>query len=262
MHRILIGRYIPGQSILHRLDPRSKLFFSLFFLLLIFQMDTVWVVCIIQIFLTLIIQFSGISYRFFWGNIRPFFWFAIFLALFQILMVQEGVVLFSVISWEITSKGLWLGGLLFLRFLDMLLITALLTLTTTPMEITHAVSKLLKPLNRFHIPVDTISFMVSLTLRFIPTFLDEAEVLLKAQASRGMDFQEGTLVQKIKGIASIVVPLLIQMFKKADTVALALETRGFQKSGTRSTYRELIWKKQDTGCMLFLFFFYGLLWFF
>ena len=170
--------------------------------------------------------------------------------------------MFSVISWEITSKGLWLGGLLFLRFLDMLLITALLTLTTTPMEITHAVSKLLKPLNRFHIPVDTISFMVSLTLRFIPTFLDEAEVLLKAQASRGMDFQEGTLVQKIKGIASIVVPLLIQMFKKADTVALALETRGFQKSGTRSTYRELIWKKQDTGCMLFLFFFYGLLWFF
>ena len=116
MHRILIGRYIPGQSILHRLDPRSKLFFSLFFLLLIFQMDTVWDVCIIQIFLTLIIQFSGISYRFFWGNIRPFFWFAIFLALFQILMVQEGVVLFSVISWEITSKGLWLGGLLFLRF--------------------------------------------------------------------------------------------------------------------------------------------------
>lgn len=250
MNQILIGRYISGTSVLHKLDPRSKFLFSIFFLIFIFQMESVFDYVMVQLFLIGIMVFSRIPSVFLFRSLRPFLWFIALFLLFQMFVAKGGTVLFSIVSWEITSNGVWLGFTLALRFLDMLLITTLLTLTTTPMEMTHAISSLLKPLKRWNVPIDTISFMVSLTLRFIPTFMDEADILLKAQASRGMDFTEGNLVQKIKGAISIVVPLFIQMFKKADTLALALDARGFTQGGVRTAYRQLMWKGQDTGCMV------------
>lgn len=262
VNEILVGRYLPGNSWLHRLDPRSKFIFSLVFLLGIFQMNSLVDFIWIQLLLCGIIRVSRIPLYYLIRSLRPFLWFVLLFALFQVFVVREGTVLFSIISWEITSKGVWLGGILAARFIDMLLITSLLTLTTTPMEMTHAIAKLLSPLKRWKVPVHDIAFMVSLTLRFIPTFIDEAEILLKAQASRGMDFHEGTIGQKCKGIAGIVIPLFIQMFKKVDTVSLALEARGFRCGGARTAYRQLQWKKADTVCLSLAVCIVGGLWYF
>ena len=250
MNQILIGRYISGTSVLHKLDPRSKFLFSLGFFILIFQMQTVGDYILVQLFLIFVMLLSRISWLFLFRSLRPFLWFIVLFALFQLFVTDGGTVLFSIISWEITSNGVKFGLAFALRFLDILMITTLLTLTTTPMEMTHGLSRLLKPLKRLGVATDTIAFMVALTLRFIPTFMDEAEILLKAQASRGMDFEEGNIVQKLKGVTSIVILLFIQMFKRVDTIAVALDARGFQQEGTRTNYRKLEWKSRDTGCMI------------
>lgn len=249
MNQILVGRYLPGCSLIHQLDPRSKFIFSVGFLIAIFQIDSAADFLWIQTVLLGICVSSQIPAKMLFRSLRPFLWFIVLFALVQMFVVKEGMVLFTLISWEITSKGVWLAAMLAVRFIDMLLITSILTLTTTPMEMTHGLTKLLFPLKRW-VPVQEIAFMISLTLRFIPTFIDEAETLLKAQASRGMDLQEGNLVQKCKGIASIVIPLLIQMFKKVDHVSIALEARGFRRGAVRTSYRQLVWRKKDTLCIL------------
>lgn len=252
MTDLILGRYVPGQSIIHRLDPRSKLLAMFLFILIIFWANNLVTNLIMLTFTILSISLSGLGIGFIIRGLRSMFGLILFTTVFQMLFVQGGTILFQFGLIRVTDYSMAQAGLILMRFVLILSFSTLLTLTTTPLSLADAVEALLKPLKLIKVPVHEIGLMLSLSLRFVPTLMDDTSRIMNAQRARGVDFDEGSIVQKIKAIIPILIPLFASSFKRADALAIAMEARGYQGGDGRSKYRQLKWQLKDTLAILVL----------
>lgn len=250
MDKLILGRYIPGNSLIHRLDPRSKLIAMILYIIIVFWANNFITNLIMLTFTLVVIFLSQVKLSFFFNGIKPMVGIILFTTIFQMLFTQGGEVFLSLWIIKITSYGLSQAALVFTRFLLIILFSTLLTLTTTPLSLADAVESLLKPLERLKVPAHEIGLMLSLSLRFVPTLMDDTTRIMNAQRARGVDFGEGNLIQKVKSIIPILIPLFASSFKRADALAIAMEARGYQGGDGRTKYRLLRWTTKDSLTIL------------
>ncbi len=250
MDKLILGRYIPGNSLIHRLDPRSKLIAMILYIIIVFWANNFITNLIMLTFTLVVIFLSQVKLSFFFNGIKPMVGIILFTTIFQMLFTQGGEVFLSLWIIKITSYGLSQAALIFMRFLLIILFSTLLTLTTTPLSLADAVESLLKPLERLKVPAHEIGLMLSLSLRFVPTLMDDTTRIMNAQRARGVDFGEGNLIQKVKSIIPILIPLFASSFKRADALAIAMEARGYQGGDGRTKYRLLKWTTKDSLTIL------------
>ncbi|MBS4770475.1 energy-coupling factor transporter transmembrane protein EcfT [Carnobacteriaceae bacterium zg-ZUI240] len=261
LDNVLLGRFLPGDSFVHKLDSRAKLLFIMAFFVVVFSASTLADYGILVAFLLVCVLMSRITLGYFFQGIKPMIWLILFTAFFQILFVQTGEVYTSLWIIKVTDEGLWQAFIVTLRFTIIIGMSTLLTLTTNPLGLSDAVESLLSPFRRFGLPVHEIALILSIAMRFVPTILNEASTIMNAQRSRGVDFNEGSLLKRIKTIIPILIPLFANAIRRADELANAMEARGYQGGDTRTKYRQLKWTFNDTSVFVVLVLLYVILYF-
>ncbi|MBA2176958.1 energy-coupling factor transporter transmembrane protein EcfT [Halobacillus locisalis] len=242
---MIIGQYVPGESFVHRLDPRSKIAIIFFFVLIVFFANSVMSYGLLALFAIGAAASSKVPLPYIMKGLKPVWFLIIFTFLLHLIVTKEGDVLYNLWGWKIYEEGLVQGAAISLRFFLLILVTSLLTLTTTPIEITDAIEELLGPLKKIRFPVHELALMMSISLRFIPTLMQETEKISKAQASRGVDFRTGSFKDRIKAVIPLLVPLFVSAFKRAEELAMAMEARGYRGGEGRTKLRELSISKLD-----------------
>ena len=250
MDNMILGRYIPGNSIVHRLDPRSKLVAMILLIMIVFWANNPITNLILFIATGVFVALSEVPLSFFIKGLRSMFFLIAFTTLFQLFFISGGDVLFEMGFIKITSYGIEQAGIIFCRFVLIIFFSTLLTLTTMPLSLATAVESLLGPLKRFKVPVHEIGLMLSMSLRFVPTLMDDTIRIMNAQKARGVDFGEGNVIQKVKAMIPILIPLFATSLKRADSLATAMEARGYQGGNGRSQYRQLNWMNKDSVALL------------
>jgi energy-coupling factor transport system permease protein len=238
MNNFLFGRYLPGNSWIHQMSPQSKLTLSFYFVVVIFFANNLASYGALAALIIVVVLLSGVSITFFLKGIRPLIW--------QILFSAGGHVFWQWGPFSISDLSLINGGYIFIRFLLIIMISTVLTLTTTPLAIADGVQTVLKPLKKIHFPVDTLALMLSIALRFVPTLMDEMGTILNAQRSRGVDFGSGSLKHRVQAAVPLLVPLFTGAINHAENLSTAMEARGFSDSEHRSKYRVYRWQGKDT----------------
>ena len=246
MNKLILGRYIPGDSVLHRMDPRAKLLASFYYIGIIFLARTWQAYALLLVFTLALIGISKIKLLFFIKGVKPLLWLILFTVLLQIFFTRGGHVYWQWGFLTLTQYGLINGAYIFMRFVLIIFMSTLLTLTTPPLSLADAIESILKPLKVVHFPVYEVALMLSIALRFVPTLMDETTKIMDAQRARGVDFGEGNLFQQMKAIVPILIPLFVSSFNRADDLATAMEARGYQGGEGRSKYRILKWRTRDT----------------
>ena len=252
MDNMILGRYIPGNSIVHRLDPRSKLVAMILLIIIVFWANNPITNLILFVATGIFVALSEVPLSFFIKGLRSMFFLIAFTTLFQLFFISGGQVLFEMGFIKITSYGIEQAGIIFCRFVLIIFFSTLLTLTTMPLSLATAVESLLGPLKRFKVPVHEIGLMLSMSLRFVPTLMDDTIRIMNAQKARGVDFGEGNVIQKVKAMIPILIPLFATSLKRADSLATAMEARGYQGGNGRSQYRQLNWMNRDSIALLFV----------
>lgn len=248
--KLLIGRYIPYNSFVHHLDARSKLLVTILYIALLFLANN-WIgYFILTVFAFVGIYLSKIPFAYFLRGIRPMIWLIIFTAMMQILFTPGATPLFSFGLISVSQEGILRGLLIFMRFVLIIVISTLLTLTTEALELADAIEFYLQPLNRLSFPVAETTMMLSISLRFVPTMVDEAEVIMNAQRSRGVTFDEGSVIDRIRSFIPVLIPLFISSYDRAPQLATAMEARAYQGGENRTKYRQLIWHRTDTFVLI------------
>lgn len=246
MQNVLFGRYIPGNSWIHRMDPRMKLAGTMYFILIIFLANNWPSYLLLFLFVITAVSLSGLKWSFFLKGMRPLLGLILFTVLLQIFFTSGPTVYFSWGPLMLTREGVINGIYIFVRFVLIIFMSTLMTLTTMPLSLTDALESLLNPLKKIKVPVHEIALMLSIALRFVPTLMDETEKIMNAQRARGTDFGEGSIVQQMKAVVPLLVPLFISAFNRAEELAIAMEARGYKGGEGRTKYRQLVWRRQDT----------------
>ncbi|HFI0633711.1 TPA: energy-coupling factor transporter transmembrane protein EcfT [Streptococcus suis] len=250
MDKLILGRYIPGNSILHRLDPRSKLLAMFAFLLMIFWANNLITNLLLIAFVFGLVMLSRIRLSFFINGLKPMIGIILFTTFFQVFFTPGATILWEFWIFKLSVEGLQQAGIIFVRFVLIIFFSTLLTLTTTPLSLADGIESGLAPLKRLKVPVHEIGLMLSMSLRFVPTLMDDTTRIMNAQRARGVDFNEGNLIQKVKSVIPILIPLFASSFKRADALATAMEARGYQGGEGRTKYRILAWKWADSLAIL------------
>lgn len=261
MDKMILGRYIPGESILHRLDPRSKLLAMFLFILIIFWANNPLTNLILFFFTLFLVLLSRIPLGFFLSGLRSMLFLIAFTTAFQLFFTGTGQTLFEWWIFRVTDYGLAQAGIVFCRFVLIIFFSTLLTLTTMPLSLADAVESLLAPLKLIKVPVHEVGLMLSMSLRFLPTLMDDTLRIMNAQRARGVDFNEGNIVQKVRAIIPILIPLFASSFKRAEHLAIAMEARGYQGGNGRTRYRQLHWQGRDWLAIASILALAGLLYF-
>ncbi|HEL1654055.1 TPA: energy-coupling factor transporter transmembrane protein EcfT [Streptococcus suis] len=259
MDKLILGRYIPGDSIIHRLDPRSKLLAMFGFLLMIFWANNLVTNALLIVFVLGMVVLSRIRLSFFINGLKPMIGIILFTTFFQVFFTPGATILWEFWIFKLSVEGLQQAAIIFVRFVLIIFFSTLLTLTTTPLSLADGIESGLAPLKKFKVPVHEIGLMLSMSLRFVPTLMDDTTRIMNAQRARGVDFNEGNLIQKVKSVIPILIPLFASSFKRADALATAMEARGYQGSDGRTKYRILEWKLADTLAILVMLALAGLL---
>lgn len=241
----LIGQYVPSDSVIHRLDPRTKIMMIFMFVIFVFFANSFESYAWLIAFAVSAALATKIKLPFIIKGLTPVWFLVIFTFILHLIVTREGSVLFEIFSYPIYSGAVAQGTAISFRFILLILVTSLLTLTTTPIEITDAIESLLHPLNKIKFPVHELALMMSISLRFIPTLMQETEKISKAQASRGVDFKTGPVKDRIQAIVPLLVPLFVSAFKRAEELAMAMEARGYRGGEGRTKLRELKIEKRD-----------------
>ncbi|WP_392462141.1 energy-coupling factor transporter transmembrane component T family protein [Streptococcus parasuis] len=250
MDKLILGRYIPGNSMIHRLDPRSKLLAMFAFLLLIFWANNLITNVLIIAFVFAMVLLSQIRLSFFINGLKPMIGIILFTTFFQVFFTPGASVLWEFWIFKVSIEGLQQALIIFIRFVLIIFFSTLLTLTTTPLSLADGIESGLAPLKRLKGPVHEIGLMLSMSLRFVPTLMDDTTRIMNAQRARGVDFNEGNLIQKVNSVIPILIPLFASSFKRADALATAMEARGYQGGEGRTKYRVLEWKLPDTCAVI------------
>lgn len=243
---ITIGQYIPGESFVHKLDPRVKILISLIYIVDLFIVSNFKGYIFITIFTLFSIIISKVQFRYIYKGLKPILVLAIITALLNMLMTSgNNPPLFQWKFITIYREGLILAAFMVLRLVFLIIGTSLLTLTTSPIELTDGIEKLLNPLKKIGIPAHELAMMMTIALRFIPTLMDETDKIMKAQMARGADFESGNLMQRAKSLIPILVPLFISSFRRADELAMAMESRCYRGGEGRTRMKQLRLTSKD-----------------
>ncbi|HLG28019.1 MAG TPA: energy-coupling factor transporter transmembrane protein EcfT [Paenisporosarcina sp.] len=252
MEKMIFGRYIPGDSFIHKLDPRSKLTFVFLFIAVVFLANNALTYALLLAFTFVTVLFSRIRLYFLINGLKPILFLLVFTFLLHIFFTKEGDLLFKWQFIEVYEEGLKLGIFIAIRFLVLVFITSILTLTTSPISITDGLEVLLNPFKRFKLPVHELALMMSISLRFIPTLMDETDKIMKAQMARGSDISTGSIKDRIKAVVPLLIPLFVSAFKRAEDLAVAMEVRGYRGGEGRTRYRQLKWNWRDSTVLMLL----------
>lgn len=250
MNKLIFGRYIPGDSLIHQMDPRAKLLASFYFIGIIFLANNWQSYALLAIFTFVAVGLSKINLLFFIRGLRALIGLILFTVFLQVFFTNGGTIYWQWGIFRLTEYGVTNGIFIFCRFVLIIFMSTLLTLTTLPLELSDAIESLLRPLKAFKLPVHEFSLMLSIALRYVPTLMDETEKIMNAQRARGVDFSEGNLIQKMRAIIPLLIPLFVSSFTRAIDLAYAMEARGYQGGNGRTKYRLLEWKLLDTITIL------------
>jgi energy-coupling factor transport system permease protein len=245
LKQISLGRYYPGNSILHRLDPRVKIILSFFYMVVIFLVQSALPMLLIALATVLLILLSRVPVRHILSSLKPILFILIFAFVINLLTVR-GDKLVEIGPVTISYQGLNLAIRMAARLTFLILSTTLfLTLTTTPILVADAIESLLNPLRRIGFPAHEMAMMMSIALRFVPTLLEETEKIMKAQSSRGADYDTGGLIAKARGLVSVLIPLFVSAFKRAEELAVAMEARCYRGGEGRTRLKIMRYEKTD-----------------
>jgi energy-coupling factor transport system permease protein len=255
MHQLIqditLGGYLPGDSVLHRLDPRTKLLGLAAMLLAVFINSDTYGILVTAAAIALLAWLSRTGWRvWFWGLSR-FAWMLAVVAAANLFFRSSGEVI-SIGEWELpfTSEGVQTGLKFTLQLVEAIMLSMLLTFATTPRELTRGVQRLSSPLKRLKIPVDDIGMVLLLAIRFIPLLQQELRTIIDAQRSRGVEFSRGNLMVRARNLTAVLVPALVATLRRADTLALAMTARGFEPGKSRSEYKPLRFTEIDYAAMV------------
>lgn len=239
MNTIALGRYLPLNSAVERMDPRAKIMIMLFLMIAIFIPAGVWGYLLIALFIVVALKLSKLSISFALRSIKPMTFMMVFLLIINIFVVKTGIPWVHIGWFSIYSDAIYQTLYIVIRLMMMIIITTILTATTKPLDLTLGIEKLLHPFEKIGLPAHVIAMMISIALRFIPTLIEETQRIMNAQASRGVDLENGTLKEKIMAVLALIVPLFVSAFDRADQLANAMEARGYDPQKQRTRYKVL-----------------------
>lgn len=241
---ITLGQYYQTDSVIHRLDPRVKLVTTLCYIISLFIVDSAVGYVIAGLFLVLIIKLSKVPVKFMVRGMKSILFLLIMAVVFN-LFLTPGEAVVSIWKLHITKEGIALASMMAVRLVFLIMGSSVMTLTTTPNNLTDGLESLMKPLRVIKVPVHEIAMMMSIALRFIPILLEETDKIMKAQIARGADFESGNLIKKAKSMVPLLVPLFISAFRRANDLATAMEARCYRGGDHRTKMKPLIYKKRD-----------------
>lgn len=245
LKNITIGQFFPGNSMVHRLDPRTKLLATIALIAVVFVSQGFAGFLVIAAFVLLTAASTGIHLKFLIRGLKPIFFIIIFTFVLNLFFQNGGKVLFQLGFLRITSDGLRMASFTAVRLILLVVSSQLLTLTTSPISLTDGLESLLGPLKRVHFPAHEIAMMMSIALRFIPTLMDEANKIMRAQMARGADFESGNFIKRAKAMIPLLVPLFVGAFRRAQDLALAMEARCYRGGEGRTRMRQLHYGARD-----------------
>ena len=248
---ITLGQYYPADSVIHKLDPRVKLFGTLIYIISLFVFKGLPAFILAAIFLVVLIKLSKVPFSYMVKGLKTIVLIMLFAAVF-VLFLTPGTKLVSFWIFTITYEGLKNAVVMMVRLMFLIIGTSLMTLTTTPNELTDGLEKALSPLKYIKVPVHEIAMMMSIALRFIPILIEETDKIMKAQMARGADFEHGNLIQKAKNMVPLLVPLFVSAFRRANDLAMAMEARCYRGGEGRTKMKPLHYQKRDRMAYLTL----------
>lgn len=239
MNNIALGRYLPLNSVVDKMDPRAKILIMLLLMIAIFIPAGFWGYLLIFAFIWIALKLSKLTIGFALRSMKPMLFIMVFLLVINVFAIKTGVPLVQWGWFSIYSDAISQTVYIIVRLMLMVIITTILTATTKPLDLTLGIEKLLKPFEVIGVPAHIIAMMISIALRFIPTLIEETQRIMNAQASRGVDLENGTLKEKIMAVLALIVPLFVSAFDRADQLANAMEARGYDPQRERTRYKVL-----------------------
>lgn len=241
---ITLGQYYQTESVIHKLDPRVKLGGTLLYIISLFLFRSFLGYIIAAIFLGMVIRLSHVPFKFMIKGMKAIFFLLLITVVFN-LFLTPGTELISFWKLSITVEGLRMAVTMAVRLTLLIVGSSVMTLTTTPNNLTDGMEKMMKPLKIFHVPVHEVAMIMSIALRFIPILMEETDKIMKAQIARGADFESGNLIKRAKALVPLLVPLFISAFRRANDLAMAMEARCYRGGEGRTKMKPLIYKKRD-----------------
>ncbi len=241
---LTIGQHYPIESIVHELDPRLKILITFAYIVSLFIIQSFPVYILVVLFLVLTISFSKVPIKFVLKGLKPIF-VIILITFFINLFMTPGEQIFKLFFLKVTKEGVYQAGFMALRLVLLIMGTSILTLTTSPILLTDGIERLLSPFKRIGLPAHELAMMMTIALRFIPTLMEETEKIMKAQKARGADFESGNIINRAKNLVPLLVPLFISAFRRADELAMAMESRCYRGGENRTRMRQLVFRKND-----------------
>ncbi len=265
MGNFTLGRYMPLDSPVHKMDPRAKIGAMLIVMIAVFFPSGWTGYGILFVIAAGMILLSRLSFKFIWKSMKPMMFMMLFLMVINCFVIKTGTLLLTIGSFTIYSGALLQTAYIVVRLLLMIMITTCLTATTKPLDMTLGIEDLLSPFRKIGVPAHEIAMLISIALRFIPDLIEETQKIMKAQESRGVDLKEGKMMERIMAILSLIVPLFVSAFQRADDLANAMEARGYAPGETRTRYKVLKMHGRDyilllgavcvLSCMIWLSYF-------
>lgn len=243
---ITLGQYFPGNTVIHRLDPRCKLLLVVAYIVLIFCIKNFVGYAVLAAFTFGCIFLSKVPFKFVIKGLKPILVFIVITGLFN-LFLTGGEPIFHWWIFTVTKEGVGFAAFMVLRLIFLILGTSLLTLTTSPIALTDGLEQLLSPFKKIGLPAHELAMMMTIALRFIPTLMEETDKIIKAQSARGADFESGNILRRAKAMVPILIPLFISAFRRADELATAMECRCYRGGENRTRLRELKLSRADLG---------------
>lgn len=241
---ITLGQYFPGNSFIHKLDPRTKILLTILLIVALFAMTNFYAYAVLLCFFVLIVFVAKLSFWRLLHSVKPL-WPIILITFIVHMFSGEGTVLYKVAFLKVTVEGLEKGALMVIRLVFLILFSSVMTMTTSPLELTDGLERLLKPFKKIGLPAHELAMMMTIALRFIPTLLNELEKIMLAQTARGVDFSSGGLMKRGKNMLSLVIPLFLSAFRRADELATAMEARCYHGGEGRTRMKELVLEGRD-----------------
>lgn len=246
---ITLGQYYDTESPIHKMDPRTKILFTVFYMVTLFLIDGIYAYTAIVLLTALIIALSNIPLKFMLKGLKPILLLVVITALLNLFMTP-GEEMFRYGFLKITKEGIFMASKMAIRIILLIIGSSVLTLTTTPTVMTGGLELLLSPLKKVGIPISVFVMMISIALRFIPTLIDETDKIIKAQTSRGADFENKNPLKRIKAMIPILIPLFVSAFRRADDLAVAMECRCYNADSRRTSYRRFRFGKYDLYALI------------
>ena len=254
---ITIGQYFPGNSLIHRLDPRFKIVITLIYILMLFTGSNIICLAVGGVYTIAALLLSRIPFKMFWKSVKPLLPFLLLTAVLNVLLVDSGDVYFKWKFIKITAGGVNISVFMIIRIVLLIMGSSLLTYTTSPITLTDAIERLLSPLKLLRFPVHELAMMMSIALRFVPTLIEETDKIMSAQKARGAEIDTGSYVTRAKNMISILVPLFISSFRRADELATAMECRCYNGGEGRTRLRQLKASARDFIALAVTLLFYA-----